>query len=329
MNNKPTGWGGAPVAQPTLADIQQAATHIAKHVVRTPLVPLHSYNAKTNIYLKPEILQPIGSFKLRGVLNWAASLSPQERAKGLSTTSAGNTAQALGYVARLYNVPARTLLPDTIPKNKLDAITSYGVEPIKLPFSELLAFMLEEHWRNEPYAYLNPWGEPNLVSGHGTLGLEILKDMPNVASIFVPVGGGGLIAGVGSAMKAFQTQAKIIAVQSENCATLNASFKRGSGGWIDAQPSICDGTAVPIIVDEMYPLLKNVIDEVVTVSDNEVKNAIRQLALKNKLITEGSGALALAAALQMPESQRGLSVCVLSGGSIDAEKLATILHEKS
>jgi threonine dehydratase len=329
MGDRPTGWGGKPVAQPLLTDIKQAATRINEHVVRTPLVPLHSYNAKAGIFLKPEILQPIGSFKLRGVLNWAASLSPEERAKGLSTTSAGNTAQALGYVARLFGVPARTLLPDTIPKNKLDAITSYGVEPIKLPFPDLLAYMLKEHWRNEPYAYLNPWGEPHLISGHGTLGLEVLQDLPTVQSIFVPVGGGGLIAGVGSAIKASNTNAKVIAVQSENCAALQASFDRDAGGWIDAQPTICDGTAVPVIVDEMYPLLKEVIDKVITVSDGAVKCAIRQLALKNKLITEGSGALALAAALQMQESERGLSVCVLSGGSIDAEKLAKILQEES
>ena len=329
MNDRPTGWGGDPVAQPTLSDIQQSAKRIGNHIVRTPLVPLHSYNAQTNIFLKPETLQPIGSFKLRGVYNWAASLTPEERAKGLSTTSAGNTAQALGYVAQLFNVPARTLLPDTIPKNKLDAITSYGVEPIKLPFPDLLAYMLKEHWRNEPYAYLNPWGEPHLVSGHGTLGLEVLEDMPNVQSIFVPIGGGGLIAGVGSAIKASQTNAKVIAVQSQNCPALSTSFERNAGGWVDAQPTICDGTAVPIIVDEMYPLLKNVIDQVVTVTDDEVKNAIRQLALKNKLVTEGSGAMSLAAALQMPETERGLSVCVLSGGSIDTEKLTTILQDVS
>lgn len=325
MNTRPTGWGGNPVAQPPLSDIQTARTRIASHVVRTPLVPLHSYEAKTNIYLKPETLQPIGSFKLRGVLNWATSLSPEERAKGISTTSAGNTAQALGYVARLFNIPARTLVPDTIPQNKLDAITSYGVEPIKLPFPDLLSFMLEEEWRNEPYAYLNPWGEPHLISGHGTLGLEVLEDLPSVESIFVPVGGGGLIAGVGSAIKASQTQARIIAVQSENCAAYQASLDRDAGGWIEAQPTICDGTAVPVIVDEMYPLLKNVIDEVTTVSDEAVKKAIRQLALKNKLVAEGSGALALAAALNIPSAERGLSVCVISGGSIDPEKLANIL----
>jgi threonine dehydratase len=220
-------------------------------------------------------------------------------------------------------------LPDTIPKNKLDAITSYGVEPIKLPFSDLLSYMLEEHWRDEPFAYLNPWGEPDLISGHGTLGLEVHQDLPGLQSIFVPVGGGGLIAGVGSAIKASQSKAKVIAVQSENCPALQASFERRSGGWIDAGPTICDGTAVPLTVDEMYPLLENVIDDIVTVSDEAVKNAIRQLALKNKLVTEGSGALSLAAALQVPESKRGLSVCVITGGSIDPERFMAILQEKS
>lgn len=320
-----SSWGGDPVQQPTLEDIRAAAKRIAVHVVHTPLVPLHTYDAKTDIFLKPETLQPIGSFKLRGVLNWAASLSATDRTRGLSTTSAGNTAQALGYVARLFNVPSRTLVPDTIPQNKLDAITAYGVAPIKKPFPELLAYMLEEQWRNEPGCYLNPWGDPHLVAGHGTLGLEILEAMPEVNTIYVPVGGGGLIAGIGSAVKPKNPDVQIIAVQSEGCPALKASFERGRGGWIDAQPTICDGTAVPLIVDEMYPLLRRVIDKVVTVSEESVKSAIRQLAQHNKLITEGSGALALAGALSVSPSERGKSVCVLSGGSIDPAKLAAIL----
>ena len=323
MTNRPTGWGGAPVAQPALADIHSAARRITDHVVHTPLVPLHSYDAKADIFLKPEILQPIGSFKLRGVLNWAAALSPEQRAKGLSTTSAGNTAQALGYVARIFNVPARTLVPDTIPQNKLHAIMSYGVEPIKKPFPELLAFMLEEGWRNEPYSYLNPWGDPHLVAGHGTLGLEIVEALPNVKTVYVPVGGGGLIAGVGSALKLLGPNIQVIAVQSESCPALKVSFERGTGGWIESEPTICDGTAVPIIVDEMYPLLRSVTDKVVTVSEKQVKKTIRRLALGNKLIVEGSGALALAAAHNAPESAP--SVCILSGGSIDSEKLGQIL----
>lgn len=325
MTDRPTGWGGDPVAQPTLEDIQSAVKRIGDHVVHTPLLPLHSYDAKADIFLKPEILQPIGSFKLRGVLNWAAALSPEQRARGLSTTSAGNTAQALGYAARIFGVPARTLVPDTIPQNKLHAISSYGVEPIKKPFPELLAFMLEEGWRSEPYCYLNPWGDPHLIAGHGTLGLEIVEALPNVKTVYVPVGGGGLIGGVGSAVKLLAPNIRVVAVQSENCPALKASFERGAGGWIGGETTICDGTAVPIIVDEMYPLLRSVIDKVVTVSESRVTDTIRLLALRNKLIVEGSGALALAAALNTPESERGLSVCILSGGSIDSEKLGQIL----
>ncbi|MDA0712067.1 MAG: pyridoxal-phosphate dependent enzyme [bacterium] len=327
MNARPSGWGGNPMAQASVADIQKAAKRIAPHIIRTPLVPLHSYQAPTGILLKPEILQPIGSFKLRGVLNWALSLPQAERAKGLATTSAGNTAQALGYAARLLGVTARTLVPETILPNKLEAITAYGVEPIKLPFPDLLAYMLEEQWREEPYAYLNPWGDPHLISGHGTLGLEVLHDLPDVQSIFVPVGGGGLIAGVGSAVRGAAHAARIIAVQSENCPALKASFDRGHGGWIDARPSFCDGTAVPLIVDEMYPLLRAVIDEVVTVTEASVAQAVRRLALRNKLVTEGSGAIALAAALATPASKRGVSACVLSGGSIDADRLAQFLRD--
>ena len=326
MSDRPTGWGGDPVTQPNLEAIQKAVSRIANHVIHTPLVPLHSYDAKTSIYLKPEILQPIGSFKLRGVLNWAASLSPEQRQKGLSTTSAGNTAQALGYAAQIFNVPARTLVPDTIPQNKLHAITSYGVEPIKMPFPQLLAFMLQEGWRDEPYNYLNPWGDTHLLAGHGTLGLEIVKDMPQVQTVYIPVGGGGLIAGVGSAIKLLNPKIQVIAVQSQSCPALKSSFERGSSGWIESEPTICDGTAVPIIVDEMYPLLRRVTDHVITVSEDAVKDTIRRLALNNKLIVEGSGALALAAALSIPDKERGTSVCILSGGSIDAGKLATILQ---
>jgi len=325
MIDRPTGWGGDPVAQPTLENIRTAAERIADYIVHTPLVPLHSYEAKANIFLKPEILQPIGSFKLRGVLNWAAALSPEQRAKGLSTTSSGNTAQALGYAGRIFDVPTRTLVPDTIPQNKLHAITAYGVEPIKKPFPELLAYMLEEGWRTEPYSYLNPWGDPHLLAGHGSLGLEIVEALPNVKNVYIPVGGGGLIAGVGSALKLLSADIRVIAAQTANCPALKASFDRRKGGWIESQPTICEGTAVPIIVDEMYPILRSVIDDVITISDDAVKEAIRRLALNNKLVVEGSGALSLAAALSAPETERGLSVCILSGGSIDSEKLSQIL----
>ncbi|MDP6037626.1 MAG: pyridoxal-phosphate dependent enzyme, partial [Candidatus Latescibacteria bacterium] len=171
----------------------------------------------------------------------------------------------------------------------------------------------------------NPWGDPHLLAGHGSLGLEIVEALPNVKNVYIPVGGGGLIAGVGSALKLLSADIRVIAAQTANCPALKASFDRRKGGWIESQPTICEGTAVPIIVDEMYPILRSVIDDVITISDDAVKEAIRRLALNNKLVVEGSGALSLAAALSAPETERGLSVCILSGGSIDSEKLSQIL----
>ena len=325
LSDRPTGWGGDPVPRPSLEDIRAAAGRIHGKVVRTPLMPLHSYEAATDIYLKPEVLQPIGSFKLRGVLNWTTCLTEEARQKGLSTTSVGNTAQALGYVARLLNVSARTLLPDSVPDNKLDAILSYGVEPVRVPFDQLLDYMLQEHWREEPYSYLNPWGDPDMIAGSGTIGLEIVDDLSDVNTVFAPVGGGGLIAGVGSALKALNPSIRVIGVQPESCPTLQKAFEADRGLWIQACATICDGTAVPVIVDEMYPLLREVVDDVVLVPEEAVKEAIRLVALKNKLIVEGSGALSVAAALSTPVDQRGKAVCILSGGSIDTKRLMEIL----
>ncbi|MCZ6636410.1 MAG: threonine/serine dehydratase [bacterium] len=323
LSDRPTGWGGSPVPRPSLEAIRAARERILGKVVRTPLVPLHSDRATTDIFLKPETLQPIGSFKLRGVLNWATRLTEADRKKGLSTTSAGNTAQALGYVARLFDIPSRTLLPDTVPQNKLDAILSYGVEPVQVPFDQLLNYMLQEHWREEPYSYLNPWGDPDMIAGSGTIGLEIVDDLPDVDTVFAPVGGGGLIAGVGSALKALNPSIRVIGVQPESCPTLHKAFEADRGLWIQAGTTICDGTAVPVIVDEMYPLLREVVDDVALVSEEAVKDAIRLVALKNKLIVEGSGALSVAAALATPDDRK--SVCILSGGSIDTERLMEIL----
>ncbi len=288
---------------------------------------MHSYAAASEIYLKPETLQPIGSFKLRGVCNWASTLSPEDRNRGLSTTSAGNTAQALGYVARLFDTTARTVVPDWLPDNKLQSIINYGATPIKVPSDELMAFMLEERWKQEPYAYLNPWGEPAIIAGHGTIGLEIFEDLPDVDTVFVPVGGGALICGIGSALKALNPNTCIVGVQSEVNPALAEAFRDGGPVWIDWKPTICEGASTPLIVDEMYPLLRQVVDEAALVSEADARAAIRRLALGNKLVAEGAGAISVAAALAEPPEKRGKTVCVVSGGSIDPELLASILTE--
>lgn len=326
LDNRPTGWGGATASPPDLTEIQAAAERLKHVVVRTPLLPLHSFDKTTDIFLKPEILQPIGSYKIRGAYNWAASLTTEERNHGLSTISAGNTAMALGYTARLFRVPARSLLPDSVPTSKLEAIKRYGVEAVLVPMDELINFIFEARWDKEPYSFLNPWADPKMIGGSGTIGLEIFHDMPDVETVYVPVGGGGLIGGIGSALKILKPSVRVVGVQSESCPSLHATFEASRPTWVDTLPTICDGTAVPFVVEEIFPLLRQVVDEAVLVSEEVVKSAIKRLALRNKLIVEGSGALSVATALSTPPEERGKTVCILSGGSIDSDKLKKIIE---
>jgi threonine dehydratase len=164
-----------------------------------------------------------------------------------------------------------------------------------------------------------------MIAGSATIGLEIFNDMPTVETVYVPVGGGGLISGVGSVLKALKPSVKIVGVQSETCPSLQTSFSAGRPVWIDMHPSICHGTAVPLVVDEMFPLLGQIVDDTVLVSENDVKTAIKRLAIKDKLMVEGSGALSVAAALATPFEERGKSVCIISGGSLDLEELRDII----
>ncbi len=323
---RPTGFGGTPISAPSLDDMRAAAERIAGVTLRTPLVPLRSYSgAQPDILLKPETLQPVTSFKIRGAYNWASSLTDEQRARDLSTVSAGNTAQAVAYAAHLVGASARSRLPDTTPKAKIDAIEAYGMEPILMPGDELFDWMLSAGWESEPHSFLHPWVEPLMVAGSATVGLEIFKDLPDVDTVFVSVGGGGLICGVGSALKALKPDVRIVAVQPEGCAPLSASLVAGEPVWIDPQPTLCDGLGVPLVTDEMWPLLREVVDETIEVSEEQVASAVRKLAMDNKLVVEGAGAASVAAALSTNISERGRSVCILSGGSIDGDKLAAIV----
>jgi threonine dehydratase len=322
---RPTGWPGDPVEPPTVEAIEEAARRLEGTIVRTPLLPLASHEGGTGIYLKPETLQPIGSFKVRGVGNWALSLSESQAAKGLSTTSAGNTAQAIGFMARELGVSSRSLVPETLHDGKRQAIEAYGTELVGVSMTDLMIYMFEEGWRQEPYCYLNPWGEPLMISGHGTIGLEIHEDLPDVDSVFVPVGGGALLSGVAAAVKALKPAVRIYAVQAEVNSALAAAFDAGGPVWIEWHDTVVEGASTPVITHNMYPMLRELVDEVVLVSEEEVKAAMRRLALSDKLVTEGAGAASLAAALKVPMSERGFSVCVVSGGSVDAVLLAELM----
>lgn len=323
MNQMRTGSGDPPIPPPSVRDVQEAARRISGVAIRAPLLRYRPSEPGEPIWLKAECLQPVGSFKLRGVYNWARSLSDAELQRGVTTQSAGNTAQALGYAARLLGVPARSLLPDSAPKVKVDGVRAYGVTPVPVPFSALMDYVFDKGWEKEPYSYLNPWGDPSMLAGSGTIGMEILDELPEVTAIYVPVGGGGLVAGIGSVIKELRPAVEIIGVQSLACPSLRAALDAGEPRWVEAGETICDGTMVPVVVDEMYPLVSSVVDRVVVVSEAEVRAAIAHLALKNKLVVEGSGAMSLAAALG--EDRDGPVACILSGGSIGADRLAEIL----
>jgi threonine dehydratase len=190
-----------------------------------------------------------------------------------------------------------------------------------------MRFMFEEAWRDEPYTYLNPWGEPLMIAGHGTIGVEIFEDLPTLDSVFVPVGGGALIAGVASVLKTLKPSVRVFAVQAAVNSALAAAFAADRPTWIDWHDTIVEGASTPVITDEMYPMLRRLVDEIVLVTEEQVMTAMRRLAFGDKLVTEGAGAAAVAAALATPVAERGLSVCVVSGGSVDRSLFARVMGE--
>jgi threonine dehydratase len=313
--------------RPALDEIEHAAQTLNGVVVRTPLVPLHGdrgNDTQTPTLLKVETHQRVGSFKIRGVFNAVATLSDDDRRRGLSTVSAGNTAQALAWAGRHFDVPARSVMPDTAPASKVEAVIGYGGEPVLVPVAEVFRYLREHGWRDEPYAFIHPWTNRDLMIGHGTMGLEIIADCPDVRTVYIPVGGGGLLGGVGSALKALKPDVRLVAVEPAGCPALYASVRAGEPETVECD-TICDGVAVPYITLEMFGLLRDLVDDIVLVSEDDVRAAVRRLALREKIVAEPSGALALAAALATPAAERGPTVCIVTGGSIDAATLAGIL----
>ena len=309
--------------RPTLEEIEHAAGRLADVLVPTPLVPLHG-EGDSAILLKPEVHQVVGSFKIRGVFNAVAALPEKARRRGISTISAGNTAQALAWAGRHFGVPARSVMPETAPRSKIDAVRALGGEPVLVPRDEVFRYMKERGWEDEPFAFIHPWTNRDLMIGHGTMGLEILADRPGVDTVFIPVGGGGLMGGVGSALKAVKPSIRVIAVEPQGCPSLHASLRAGRPQSVECA-TICDGVAVPYITDEMFPLLRHLVDDAVLVPEDEVVATVRRLALGENIVAEPSGALALAAALAVAPEKRGSTVCLVTGGSIDPHKLAEIL----
>jgi threonine dehydratase len=326
-HERPTGWGSPPISAPTIDAVRKAAERLRGVAVRTRLV---RFGAEQDaLFLKPEVGQPTGSFKIRGAYNWAAGLLPDDVRRGFSTFSAGNTALALAHCAQVLRTTCHCILPDYATEVKVQALRDRGVATVLLPLAELLDYILGAEWQGESYAFLHPWAEPAMIAGHATIGLEILEDLPGVETVFVPVGGGALACGVGCAVRKLSPAVRVVGVQTESCPALAQSFRQGRPAWVESQPTICDGVAVPFTSDQLYPLLRETVDSVVVVSEAEVRATIHRLAAEQQLVAEGAGALALAAAVATPREERGLSVCLVSGGNIPNQLLKQIVEGDS
>jgi len=307
-----------------LGAIEAARERIAGTAIRTPLIRLRIEGAPAEIYLKLENLQPIGSFKIRGATN-AIMLAPaSDRAKGLVTASAGNMAQGVAWAARELGVPATIVVPEHAPEAKLTAIQRLGGQVRKLPYDDWWNVIITSRLDGTEGLFVHPVQDPGVMAGNGTIGLEILEDLPSPDAVVIPYGGGGLTVGIASAVKALRPEVKVFTAEPETGAALAAALAAGHAVDVDYRATFVDGSGSRRVLDTMWPLVVPLVDAAVAVPVAEVAAAVRLLAERARVVAEGAGALALAAALS-GRAGTGKVVCVVSGGNINLSKLAEIL----
>ncbi len=312
-----------PIAPISLDELQAARGRIAGTAVRTPLVRLQ-VDAPAEIYLKLETLQPIGSFKLRGALNAMRALPAEKLADGVYTASAGNMAQGLAWAARELRVPCRVVAPDHAPRTKIEAIERLGASVRLIPFADWWRAILDHEVPGERGTFIHPGADPTVMAGNGTIGLEILEDLPDADAILVPYGSGGLACGIACAARAVRPATRVYASELEGRAPFAASLAAGRATTIDYTASFVDGIGGKSVLDEMWPLAKEVLAGSLTATLRQVADAVRLLVERARVVAEGAGAAPVAAALAHEIGARKI-VCVISGGNIDTKKLATIL----
>ena len=312
----------------SLADIREAQVRLNGITKHTPLIPLQR-DGRT-LYLKPENQQPIGAFKLRGAYNKIASLTDEERARGVITYSSGNHAQGVAYAARALKTKAVIVMPGNAPKVKLHATATLGAEVVLVgPSGVERQIMAEELAAEHGYVIVPPYDDEKIIAGQGTTGLEIVEDLPDVDLVLVPIGGGGLISGVATAIKALRPEAKVIGVEPEVAGDAQASFRAGHivKFPVERVLSTCaDGLRSQYVGTLTFEHIRRYVDDVVTVSEDEIMQAVRILADNPQTVAEPSGAVASAAWLfhrdSLPNS--GKTVAVISGGNIDPALLQQV-----
>jgi threonine dehydratase len=313
-----------PVRAIQLSEIQEARKRIAPTIVRTPLIRLELGPDFPDIRLKLENLQPINAYKLRGAANAVAMLSDSERKRGVWTISAGNAGQGVAYAARQAGVPCAVVVIEIAPKSKLDRMRALGAKLFPVPYDVAWKTLEERSFPGAEGTFIHPFDDDNFIAGHGTMGLEILEDAPDTTAVIASIGGGGLITGVGSALKALKPEIKIFGVEPETAAPAALSFKMGSPQvFKEWKASFVDGAGGQSMFPRMWERMKPTVDEYFVVSLEETKKAMRLMAEKTRVISEGAGALPLAAALT-GKAGKGPIVAIVSGGNIDLNKFCEL-----
>jgi threonine dehydratase len=306
-----------------LAAIRRARTRIADAAIRTPLIRLPGA-AEPEIWLKLETLQPVGSFKIRGARNAMAELDPGEVARGVYTASAGNMALGLAWCARAGNTPFTAVVPEHAPAAKLSKLEELGARIVRVPFERWWRVLQEHRYDEMTQRFVHPVADATVMAGNGTIGLEILEDLPQVDTVLVPFGGGGLSCGIASALAGARSKARVVACEVETATPLRTALEAGAPRRVERMPSFVDGIGGAGVLPEMWPLIQRLIDSDAVVSLEEAAAAIRLLVERVHLVAEGAGAVPLAAALSGRVTGR-VVCCVISGGNIDTAVLLEIL----
>src|SRR3954451_16754118 len=316
-----------PVRPIKLSEICAARGRIAKTIVRTPLIRLELGPEFPDIRLKLENLQPINAYKLRGAANAVALLSEEKRKRGVWTISAGNAGQGVAYAARAAGVPCTVVVVETAPKSKLERMKALGASLIPVPYEIAWKALDERSFAGVDGTFIHPFDDDDFISGHGTMGLEILEDAPDVAAVIGSIGGGGLITGVASAIKALRPEVKIFGVEPETAAPAALSFEKGSpqkfSNW---KSSFVDGAGGQSMFPRMWERMNPIVDGYLVVSLEDTKTAMRLLAEKARVIAEGAGALPVAAGLS-GKAGKGPIVAIVSAGNIDLQKFWELISQ--
>jgi threonine dehydratase len=308
-----------------LAEVREARKRIVGTIVRTPLIRLELGPDCPDIRLKLENLQPINAYKLRGATNAVAMLSKSEHERGVWTISAGNAGQGVAYAARQASVPCTVVVIETAPKSKLERMRALGAKLIPVPYDVAWKALEKRSFPGAEGTFVHPFDDHNFIAGHGTMGLEILEDAPDAKAVIASIGGGGLITGVGSAIKALKPDVRVWGVEPETAAPAALSFEKGSPQVFENfKQSFVDGAGGQSVFPRMWERMKPVVDGYLVVSLDETKRAMRLMAEKARIISEGAGALPVAAALT-GKAGKGPIVAIVSGGNIDMKKFCELI----